>query len=340
LPDKKKQHYIPKFYLKRFSINNEERTIGLYNLSNEKFITNASIPNQGYKNYFYGKDGEIEGALEKMENQVSRLFNYWTKEKLLYPPPIHTNGYKLLKRFILCQAYRVPKSGESYTKSINEALTVFLKEFKPDLANKLKDYKVELEEPVLLMLFNALKHEHFLNFMDCRFLVNLSPIPFFTSDAPVIFYNQLMEKANSYMGATGLVTKGLQIFYPIHPRLMICLYDPEVYDFGKGSKDCIGAESVAEIHQLNGLQLINSDTQLFFNETISKAYILSLLSHFRSYRETGKNINKAFKIGNRKFLYMSSVDACIDLELDCFSLKVNPKEFKGQIVPLRHPSLK
>ena len=340
MPDKKKQHYIPKFYLKRFSMNEDEKTIGLYNFSNKKFITNASIPNQAYKNYFYDKDGEIEDALQKMENQISRLFNFWTKEKLLNPPPIESNGYKLLKRFILCQAYRVPKSGEEYTKSINETLKVFLKEFKPELAKEFEGYSVEFEEPVLIMLFNAIEREHLLDFMDCRFLVNLSPLPFLTSDAPVIFYNQLMEKANSYMGATSLVTKGLQIFYPIHPRLMICLYDPKVYDFGKGSKNCIGTESIEEIHQLNGLQLINSSSQLFFNEFILEEYISELISHYGSLRGTEKNISKAFNIGSRKFFYMSSEDARIDLELEAFTLKVNPKDYEEMAVPLRHPSLK
>lgn len=339
MPDKKKQHYVPKFYLRRFSMNEDEKTIGLYNFSNERFITNASIENQGYKNYFYGKDGEVEKAFEKMENQIARLFNYWTKEKLLYPPPIETNGYKLLKQFILYQAYRVPKSGEDYTKSLNDRLKVFLKEFKPELAKKFEGCRIEFEESVLIMLFNAIEHEHLLEFMDCRFLVNLSPLPFLTSDNPVIFYNQLMEKANSYVGATSLVTKGLQIFYPIHPRLMICLYDPKVYDFGKGSKNCIGTESIEEIHQLNGLQFINSSSQLFFNEEVLEEYIAELNSDFGSLRGTEQNISKAFNVGSRKFFYISSEDARIDLELEAFTLKVNPKDFEKMVVPLRHPSL-
>lgn len=37
---------------------------------------------------------------------------------------------------------------------------------------------------------------------------------------------------------------------------------------------------------------------------------------------------------------MSSEDARIDLELEAFTLKVNPKDFEQMVVPLRHPSLK
>ena len=40
---KKRHHFIPRFYLKRFSINNEGKALGLYNLDNKKFIKNAPL---------------------------------------------------------------------------------------------------------------------------------------------------------------------------------------------------------------------------------------------------------------------------------------------------------
>ena len=79
-----------------------------------------------------------------------------------------------------------------------------------------------------------------------------------------------MEKAGSYIGATGLVMKGLQVFYPIHPRLLNCLYDSGVYNLCGGSVNCCSTESTEEIHQLNALQFINSNSQLFFDEFISE----------------------------------------------------------------------
>lgn len=84
MADKKRHHYIPRFYLKRFSINNDGKSLGLYNLKNKKFIQNAPLKSQAYENFLYGEDDEIENALAEMENTVAKMFYYWTEEKLLY----------------------------------------------------------------------------------------------------------------------------------------------------------------------------------------------------------------------------------------------------------------
>lgn len=336
---KKRHHYIPRFYLKRFSINNEGKSLGLYNLDNKKFIENAPLKKQAYENFLYGEDDDVENALAEMEDNVARMFYYWTDEKLLYPPPTESNGFKLLRRFILHQAYRTPKSGSDIMDILNQGLKTVIKEFKPDLWERMKDGTFIHKNPVLFGLFHAIKHEHLLGFLDCKFLVNLSLLPFITSDSPVILYNQLMEQADNYMGATALVAKGLQIFYPIHPRLMICLYDSNIYDFGNGCDDYCSTESIDEIHQLNGLQLSNCKSQLFFNESISKEYIEELCEHFEEYRKTSQNINKIINKGSRKFLFTSSEDIQINLDLDFFKLKIDPTDFREEFVPLRHPSL-
>ena len=336
---KKRHHYIPRFYLKRFSVKNEGKFLGLYNLNNRKFIQNAPLKSQAYENFLYGEDDEIENALAEMEGRVAKMFYYWTEEKLLYPPPTETNGFKLLKRFILYQAFRTPKSGNDIMAMLNQGLKTVVKEFKPDLWESLKDGTLVHENPVLLGLIHSIEHEHLLGFLDCKFLVNLSLLPFVTSDAPVILYNQLMEQADNYMGATGFVAKGLQIFYPIHPRLMICLYDSSVYDFGDGCENCCSTESIEEVHQLNGLQLANCKSQLFFDDLISEEYVIELCKHFEEYRGTSKNINRIINQGNRKFFLTSSEDIHIGLDLDFFKLKVDPNDFKNEITPLRHPSL-
>jgi hypothetical protein len=336
---KKRHHYIPRFYLKKFSVNNEGKFLGLYNLNNKRFIENAPLKSQAYENFLYGEDDEIENALAEMEGSVAKIFYYWTEEKLLYPPPSETNGFKLLKRFILYQAFRTPKSGSDIMEMLNQGLRTFVKEFKPDLWERMKDGTLVHENPVLLGLLHSIEHEHLLGYLDCKFLVNLSLVPFITSDAPVVFYNQLMEQAKNYMGATALVAKGLQIFYPIHPRLMICLYDSKVYNFGNDSINCCSTESIEEVHQLNGLQLINCRSQVFFNDSVSEEYIQELCKNFEEFRGESKNINQIINQGNRKLFFTSSENARIDLNLDFFKLKLDPDDFKNEITPLRHPSL-
>lgn len=338
MTDKKKHHYIPRFYLKKFSVNNEGKLIGLYNHDKNVFVQNAQLKHQAYENFLYGEDDEIENGLAEIENNIAKMFYYWTEEKLLYPPPIESNGFKLLKRFILYQTFRTPKSGNDMMESLNQGLKTVVKEIMPDMWDKVKDGNFVHENPVLLSLLHSIKYEYLLDYLDCKFIVNLSPLSFITSDSPVILYNQLMENAGNYVGATGLVAKGLQVFYPIHPRLMICLYDANVYDFGNGCINCCSTESVEEVHQLNALQFVNSKAQLFFDDNISEEYIKMLCNGYDEYRMTSKAINSIINDGAKKFFFMSSEDARIDLSLDFFKFKVNPDDYKDEIVPLRDPS--
>lgn len=335
---KKNHHYIPKFYLKRFSTNALGKNISLYNHKNKIFIREAPIKNQACAKYLYGVDDEIENALAKMEDKIAKMFYYWTEEKLLYPPPDDSNGYKLLKRFIIYQAFRTPNSGKKIEDGINESVMKFLKEFQLGMWEKLKGSTIKFKNPVLLALSGAIKHEKLLNYLECRFVVNLSDLPLILSDSPVIFYNQLLEKANNYIGATSLVSKGLQVFLPIHPRLLICLYDSRVYEFDNDAKNCSSTESIEEIHQLNSLQLINSNSQVFFNEFISKEYIEILHKQNKKYRSDFKNINTVLNHNDKKLFLMSSKDPQIKLSLGFFKLKVNPNRYTNAVSPLRHHS--
>lgn len=332
---KKKHHYIPRFYLKRFSVNNEGKLIGLYNLENGLYLNNAEMRHQGYENFLYGEDEVIEDYLANMEGNVATMFNYWTEEKLLYPPPPESDAFKLLKQFILYQSYRTPKSGINLMSNIDNGVKAFSKEFDPAFWESIQGYKISHKNPVLLSLANSIGKEHVLDSLVCKLLVNLSPVTFITSDAPVILYNQLLERAKNYVGATGLMVKGLQIFYPIHPRIMICLYDPLVYDFGNGCINCCSTESISDINQLNGLQLINCKSQLFFDESIGKQYISKLSKTYQKYRGSSKNIHKAIHQEGQKLFFVSHEDVQISLALSFYRLRVRPKHYSEEIAPLR-----
>ena len=69
---KKNQHYIPKFYLKNFSFENNNKQVGLFNVNNQKFIQRAKLKTQGSKNFFYGSDGFIEDSLALIENTIAK----------------------------------------------------------------------------------------------------------------------------------------------------------------------------------------------------------------------------------------------------------------------------
>lgn len=337
---RKNHHYIPRFYFKRFSVNNKGKVIGLYNCANSIYVQNAPIKHQACEEFLYGDDNEIESLLADLENNIAKMFHYWTEKKILIPPPQNTNGFIAFKRFILYQLFRTPKAGNTTIEHLNKAFHSFLPLFKPEKIKEFEELEISHENSVLLALLNSADKEYLLNFLDCKFIVNLSELPYITSDSPVILYNQFMEKSDMYIGATGLPAKGLQIFYPIHPRLMICLYDHSVYSCGE-TINCTSTEKIEDIHQLNTLQYLNCDKQLFFDDSISEGYIVdNLIKGYKDKKKSSRFINKNLKTEDgRSLLFISFEDVHIDLDLSFFKICCNISNFNNGIAPLRHPSL-
>lgn len=71
LTSKRKQHFVPRFYLRHFSNDPDQKSIGVWNIQKGVFARQASLQNQAHAAYFYGKDGEVEDALAWLEGPAS-----------------------------------------------------------------------------------------------------------------------------------------------------------------------------------------------------------------------------------------------------------------------------
>jgi hypothetical protein len=68
MTEKKKQHFVPRFYLKNFSLNAEGKKISLFNFAASKYVSCTNLYDQAYKNYFFGED-----RIRLLVKQSSRL---------------------------------------------------------------------------------------------------------------------------------------------------------------------------------------------------------------------------------------------------------------------------
>ena len=99
MPDKKKHHYVPKFYLKEFA--NDRGKFVIYNLKDEKCIEAVPYKDQCYKSYFYGKDGIWEDQLGEMETKWAVVF-----KKIKEKDVLSEEDLKLIKQFAVYQRQR------------------------------------------------------------------------------------------------------------------------------------------------------------------------------------------------------------------------------------------
>ena len=80
---KKRQHYVPQFYLRNFV--REDNCFTILNIKAEKIIENVPYQKQCYEDYYYGNDEIWENKLGKIENDAALIIAKINEQSCYYP---------------------------------------------------------------------------------------------------------------------------------------------------------------------------------------------------------------------------------------------------------------
>lgn len=318
--NKKNQHYIPKFYLRNFSVYRNGKQLGIFNTDSNFFHNKAPLKSQGSKNFFYGYDGKIEDALSEIESLFATILNEIIRTKCL--PIKQSNGHKVLLMFIVLTDLRNPISIETIQNS-SAQIKKILFELSPDseLAKSIPEIPHLSAVEIALSTFEGIVN--ITNDLEYKLIINTTETPFISSDFPIVKYNQYLEAVKWPHGREGYSTAGLQIFIPISPQLAIIFFDSNVYKVGNKKDQNLSIENKNDIDSLNTLQIVNCNKILFFDEHISETYIkrLNILAqkHKKAnrlkanahYLQTEENIDPQKK----NLIKVSSTNCEINLQL-------------------------
>lgn len=262
---KRKQHYIPRFYLKNFAIlrDNEYYTNCFEKSSLKQFEVN--IKEVGCENYFYeiakNVPQEMENTLSEYEDRFTQVYN-----KLVSSASVRCLKWKekeVFAKFIIIQELR--------TREMREHLRDMVKSLNSWLANKPLSKKLEkelkeisTEEGIRTLHLGTIKETLLENnalvdmLLGLKWIIyeNNTKIPFWTSDQPVNRYNPIDF---SPYGNLGLLCRGIQIFFPLTPRLGIAFCDPIEYFFYPEKMVCIKDNVLFD----NTLQLMTNTRHIF-----------------------------------------------------------------------------
>ena len=266
MSEKKRQHYVPQFCLRLFS--DDGKTINLFNIRLNEPKLGVSIKDQCSKPYFYGKDLQQEDAFEKLEDAVAQTIASILETESL--PEKQSEEYVVLVFYILSQHNRTKHSGEAYNEKTNK----MLKALRPDLSSALEHWRVVAKNPTAMPLDGVATMWVFAFDLDAKIIWNGSREPFITSDHHVVYYNQYMENFKTE-SCTGMGSRGLQIFFPISPHVMLHLYDPGVYRVGSDKGGSCDIDSPAEARKMNELQWLNALENVYYSNGVTQDSVLS-----------------------------------------------------------------
>lgn len=273
----KNQHFVPQFFQRFFSFENNGETIGMFETNRNVFKSHVKISSHLGKKYFYGRDGELENWLSKLESDSAPIFReMWEKEKL--PIPQSTNHFKMLHFLIILDLrnpihFKILKNFEQ--KLLNTKSKISEGNVSTDMIPGLQEQQSDKGK------LNSLKSAELLvpDLLNLKYklIKNKTSNPFIISDNPLIMYNQFLEKRNWKFGSQrdfGL--KGLQMFLPLNDSYMLAVYDSDIYKLGNKKEQLVSIDDKNSIDQLNLLQFLNSESTVNFNQKASEYYIRTL----------------------------------------------------------------
>lgn len=317
----KKQHYVPRFLLKKFSVDDKGKKINIFNITDNGFIENkAGIKEQCYVDYLYGKDGSVEHAFSLCETRWEKILSEIIKNKSV---PMHFNENPELFTdiifFILMQNSRNLVSIEN----VQEFTQKFI-EKKYELENT--GVALRKEAAAKLNLDGILEDGFWISDLHLKLACNNTLIPFVIGDNPVVFYNKLFEADNAACHL-GYTCNGLVIFVPITPKITLIMYDNTVYKFGKKDETTIIINKQADVEELNKLQILNARENVYYSLSFSKDY-KSLMQKQALTREKHNNVSE-YQIGNLQMLRLErqKLPTSLILSFLKFKKKISQQKF-------------
>ncbi|WP_439850721.1 DUF4238 domain-containing protein [Pseudomonas syringae] len=249
----KNQHYVPRCYLKPFTINGENTAINVFNLDRHRFIPCAPVKNQCSGDYFYGRDDLLEGAIQSVEQGYAAVLR-----KVLSPAyKLQQGDCDVLRIFWLFQYLRTEGAclravemseemfdevpvGPNYAFGIKDAVQTAMGVFAEEI-DVVSDLKVCL-------------------------IKNATKTPFVTSDDPAVLTNRWqLEDKRTRNKSLGLKGAGAILLLPLSPNVYCIAYDPDVYSISSDA-GWLTVRKPSDVKIFNEFQLNNCRANLYLGD--------------------------------------------------------------------------
>jgi hypothetical protein len=219
----KRQHYVPRLLLKRFTDINEK--LWVFDKW-EKNIFESSINGVAAENYYYNYN--VSGVVRTLENELTE---YETKASKVIDSIVESNSLLNLtdddkynfSEFISLQYLRTPFAFNQSLNFYDQLMSdLFFKGISPE---QIEGYEDLTEDSLRLWRLSSLSDfktfsQHFFN-KTWVLQASTSTSPFWISDNPISFQN---SKREGERGNIGLEVDGIEVYLPLTTELTLVLW--------------------------------------------------------------------------------------------------------------------
>ena len=286
---KRKQHFVPKFYLKSFTNENDNKFFA-YDFAKSCFLPKpVYYESQCFKEYFYGEDGVWEERLSKMESKWAVAFH-----KAVRGEPLSGDDISSLKELVLFQRQRTSAENnrskeERESILIEYAKSIYLRKgwsFDEEAARFCRERAREDTTPAEHVEV-ALRMKKYIDDLDVMVIRYTTEEKLITTDSPVVVLNPFLG-----IQGYGYASIGVVFLMPISPNSLLVVYDGTLYAKNLG-KTYVDAYSSQEVLSVNQYELIHAERMAF---SLNKEFLYSN-DDISERREKERETNKTHYLG-------------------------------------------
>ena len=245
---------MPRCYLRPFTTDGANVAINLYNTDHKRFITGAPVKHQCSGDYFYGKDPQLEAAIQALEGAYGNAL----REILSASYRLRDDHRRLLRRFWLLQHLRTEQASQ---RSVEMAQAT---EAVAGLENS--GFRFQIKEAVQMAMRAFAESMDIVDDLKVCLVRNRTSVPFVTSDDPAILANRWHQQRQRCSGlAFGLHSAGALFFLPLSPEVLCLGYDGDVYTVPHNN-GWIETRRESDVLAMNEHQFLNCRANIFVRD--------------------------------------------------------------------------
>ena len=308
----KNQHFVPRHYLRRFCFDRDENNEGtrtrILMIKDGTYIPKAGIKGQCAKPYFYHTDPGFENILTELEGKAEEYFKKITDERWLPSDGPTKNDLLTVLNIMRSrtemfadQTVKLPE-----TAALEGFRTYLEANDKHEFLESLPDLRIRFRNWPVQGVLMGLTNVTLLSDLQIKLLSAPSGIHFLTSDHPVVMLNQAFVNVIRNRSVSGLAMRGLQLFLPLSPDLLMLAFDPICYRVGQPNRKLIQINRREDVELINALQVLNGNQCLYFRDEEDEPEFRNLLFKFRNRRPNPENLieKREIKESGKKGLYI------------------------------------
>ena len=278
----KRQHFIPRHYLRQFRFGEGEQVLAS-RIDPYRHIGPAGIDRQCQEDYFYGDDGVLEDIFKDFEDGTAPVLLDVVRERCFDSKQLFV--LRLLAVTLHLRTRKMAESAKLLPKKIAfEVIKGAIESGRlPAPSGGFTEDMMDFGGVPGMVIKSTVSCWMEMQTLECKLLQTVNGAKFITSDNPSVIMNEFCARHDSFRSYAGFSRSGFQLILPLSPDICAYFYDPDVYKVGPRRARLVSI-SERDVELVNSLQIQAAEHCVYFHDEALCPLVWTWINKYQKFK--------------------------------------------------------